>query len=32
MNLAKFITLATAATGAVCYATSPLALLGAMVA
>ncbi|MDZ7950552.1 hypothetical protein [Nostoc sp. DedQUE09] len=32
MNLAKFITLATAATGAVCYATSPLAPLGAMVA
>ncbi|WP_375515488.1 hypothetical protein [uncultured Nostoc sp.] len=32
MNLAKFITLATAATGAVCYATSPLAPIGAMVA
>jgi hypothetical protein len=32
MNLAKFITLATAATGAVRYATSPLAPLGAMVA
>ncbi|BAB78148.1 hypothetical protein DSM107007_47440 [Nostoc sp. PCC 7120 = FACHB-418] len=32
MNLAKFITLATAATGAVCYATSPLAPIGAVVA
>ncbi|MEA5566686.1 hypothetical protein VB693_14710 [Anabaena sp. UHCC 0399] len=32
MNLAKFITLATAATGAVCYATSPLAVVGAVVA
>ncbi|BAY41930.1 hypothetical protein NIES2111_63260 (plasmid) [Nostoc sp. NIES-2111] len=32
MNLAKFITLATAATGAVCYATSPLAPIGAAVA
>ncbi|BAT56936.1 hypothetical protein NOS3756_59480 (plasmid) [Nostoc sp. NIES-3756] len=32
MNLAKFITLATAATGAVCYATSPLAAVGAVVA
>ncbi|ABA24957.1 conserved hypothetical protein (plasmid) [Trichormus variabilis ATCC 29413] len=32
MNLAKFITLATASTGAVCYATSPLAAVGAVVA
>ncbi|MEH1771301.1 MAG: hypothetical protein V7L30_33850, partial [Nostoc sp.] len=32
MNLAKFITLATAAIGAVCYATSPLAPIGAVVA
>ncbi|MBW4429413.1 MAG: hypothetical protein KME50_34875 [Nostoc desertorum CM1-VF14] len=32
MNLAKFITLTTAATGAVCYATSPLAPIGAVVA
>ncbi|MEH1910646.1 hypothetical protein [Nostoc sp.] len=32
MNLAKFITLATALTGAVCYATSPLAPIGAVVA
>ncbi|MEH2039215.1 hypothetical protein [Nostoc sp.] len=32
MNLAKFITLATAATGAVCYATSPLAPIGAVLA
>ncbi|MBH8575792.1 hypothetical protein I8752_22875 [Nostocaceae cyanobacterium CENA369] len=32
MNLAKFITLATAVTGAVCYATSPLAPIGAVVA
>ncbi|MBW4457075.1 MAG: hypothetical protein KME55_32875 [Nostoc indistinguendum CM1-VF10] len=32
MNLAKFITLATGLTGAVCYATSPLAPIGAVVA
>ncbi|MBW4566275.1 MAG: hypothetical protein KME32_35475 [Mojavia pulchra JT2-VF2] len=32
MNLAKFITLATSAVGAVCYATSPLAPIGAVVA
>jgi hypothetical protein len=32
MNLAKFITLSTAVTGAVCYATSPLAPIGAVVA
>ncbi|BDI20631.1 hypothetical protein ANSO36C_64330 (plasmid) [Nostoc cf. commune SO-36] len=32
MNLAKFITLATSVTGAVCYATSPLAPIGAVVA
>jgi hypothetical protein len=32
MNLAKFITLTTALTGAVCYATSPLAPIGAVVA
>lgn len=32
MNLAKLITLTGGAVGAVCYATSPLALIGAMVA
>ncbi|RCJ41993.1 hypothetical protein A6770_35490 [Nostoc minutum NIES-26] len=32
MNLAKFITLATSAVGALCYATSPLAPIGAVVA
>lgn len=32
MNLAKCITLATASIGAVCYATSPLAPIGALVA
>ena len=32
MNLAKLITLAGGAVGAVCYATSPLALIGALVA
>lgn len=32
MNLAKFITLAVGATGAICYATSPLAPIGAIVA
>ncbi|MBD2358744.1 hypothetical protein H6G41_29815 [Tolypothrix sp. FACHB-123] len=32
MNLAKFLTLGTAATGAICYATSPLAPIGALVA
>ncbi|MBW4565710.1 MAG: hypothetical protein KME32_32440 [Mojavia pulchra JT2-VF2] len=32
MNLAKCVTLATASIGAVCYATSPLAPIGALVA
>ncbi|MHC5771461.1 MAG: hypothetical protein ACYTXI_39065 [Nostoc sp.] len=32
MNLAKFLNLGAAAVGAVCYATSPLALIGAIVA
>lgn len=32
MNLAKCVTLATASVGAVCYATSPLAPIGAIVA
>ncbi len=32
MNLAKLITFGAAATGAICYATSPLALIGAIIA
>ncbi|AFY43657.1 hypothetical protein [Nostoc sp. PCC 7107] len=32
MNLAKLLTLAVGATGAVCYATSPLAPIGALIA
>lgn len=32
MNLAKLLTLGTAAVGAVCYATSPLAPIGALIA